>query len=55
MVNMNLIPKYCREVFGGVAECTGHSSSVVYGARDNSEYQHLWRDDDQRGAGENKH
>jgi hypothetical protein len=54
-VSMNVSLKYCREVVGGIAESTGHSSSIVYGARDNSEYQHLWRDDDPRGAGENKH
>jgi len=55
MVSMNIIPKYCREAVGGIAECTGPSSSIVYGTRDNSEYQHLGRDDDPRGASENKH
>jgi hypothetical protein len=55
MVSMDVITKYCREGIVRIAECTGHSSSIVYGARDNSEYQHLRRDDDPRGVGENKH
>jgi len=54
-VSMNVITKYYREGVVRIAEFTGHSSSIVYGARDNREYQHLRRDDDPRGAGENKH
>jgi len=33
--------KYRTEGIGGIAECTGHSSSIVFGTRDNSDYQHL--------------
>lgn len=52
---MDVIQKYRTEGVGGIAECTGHSSFIVFGTRDNSDYQHLWRDHDPRGAVENKH